>query len=182
MKQQRLKKKEYATLNTKLKIPSMENVNEILERSSVERLTNKLLENPVKEEQSEAEKKARKIIFKKIMALTVLNAATMSGVKIIGMSLSDIGLNSIVATNGIFAVGDFISNIIVFIISNKLPRKKTLIVLNLIIFSLGVCFVIISWATDYNETKAFNMVIAFFLKGTIMITLVFTMLFGSKWI
>ena len=148
--------------------------------TSVDKLGAKLIGNQEQPKPNFSDKKVKRILIKKIICFTLLNACTMTGLMIIAICLSDIGLGSIVATNGIFTVSDFLVNLLICFICDRIPRKKSLIILNMITLCFGICFVIISVTTDYNKTKGINMGLAFFMKGTLQINIILTILFGSK--
>ena len=144
---------EYTTLDTRVdNDSSFETIESI--PTSVDKLGAKLIGNQEQPKPDFSKKKAKRILIKKIICFTLLNACTITGLMIIAICLSDIGLGSIVATNGIFTVSDFLVNLLICFICDRIPRKRSLIILNMITLCFGICFVIISVTTDYNKKES----------------------------
>lgn len=172
----------YHTLNSIKKISSKNDylyVEDSSENSagSIEKLNLKLLERT---ESVVPKKKYNSQYIKKIIGLAFINVSIMSSLMIISISLEDIGISNIVVSNIVLSSADFISNLIVYIFGHKMPRKKSLIILNIVMASLSSALLLISIFIGYTNTKFLNLMIALVMKATIVIMLVMSLLFGSK--
>lgn len=117
---------------------------------------------------------------RKIVCFISLNICSLTVFRTIGISLSEIGFKSISLTNGLLSLGDVIGNSLMVLFGDKMPRKKTLVWLNLVLLGCALCLIVISFCEDFYETRVANMALSFIMKGTNVAVWVIAIMFGSK--
>ena len=142
-----------------------------------------LLENDITAEEKmemQLESKQKTDFVKKIALFGVLLSCTFAGNKINAISLEDIGLSNIVVTSAVLTIADIVGNIFIILFFHRAPRKKTLMLLSLLIFVFSLILLNTSIFPIVKYVKTFNLALAFILKAIFMMSIVLTFLFSSN--
>ena len=167
MRSERLSKR--ATESKKLVCKT--NSNDSTQSSSIEHL---LPQTP------QQKKQKRLIPYKKLICLLLLNISCMVIPRINTISMSDIGVNNIVITNGALICGEVIAGVLMYWVNEKIPRKKTLIIMYSVLVGLGGLLIFISLVTDFDKTRWINLGIVFLIEIVNSINWICTTMFTSK--